>query len=658
MPFTNKKMKKTLLAIFLTLFAAVGTRAQNNAYDIDDSCYFYLNRCEQYISKPQFQENADMLYKMAVERKDKKALTIYYVEILKNASRAIPSGVTTTPSQDEVILKMFEDLKRIAKENGFYQYYYYAYEVTKNYFYNHNQRMRSVELVDEMLHTAQSRKDEYGMWQGYRFMISAYVAENDYISAKDYILKALDIYNTSKDSVIRRQSPTRLYCDLADTYTIGNDSLRINVEKAYATSKLHMDTLRCEYYMAKLSAFERDQEAYKKHKEYCLADPGLTTISKSAVQLFQTLDAIIDGTFDASKITPNDFSSVREFKFVANIAEAFGYKDEAFNLEKVLVRRQEQLLSAKANSRAAEMDARIGNQLLHAELDSKAEQVQRNSRTIVILLFIILLAVITFLAMHQMSLVRHNKQLAEANEKVTLANAAKTRFVQNMSHEVRTPLNAIVGFSQLLSLPDGTFPEEEKEQFAGHIINNSKMLTMLLDDILNASAMDSGEYRITYEPSELHFICNAAISSTEHRLQPGVTMSYEPESPEPFNFTTDPRRVQQILINLLTNACKHTQKGSIVLRSSLTKEPGYVTLSVTDTGTGVPADQAEAIFNRFTKLNEFVQGTGLGLSICRDIASRMDAKVYLDTTWQGPGARFIFSVPVTPKTENKNEKTA
>ena len=132
-------------------------------------------------------------------------------------------------------------------------------------------------------------------------------------------------------------------------------------------------------------------------------------------------------------------------------------------------------------------------------------------------------------------------------------------------------------------------------------------------------------------------------------------MTYEPESAEPFNFRTDPRRVQQILINLLTNACKHTQSGSIVLSTSLTAEPGYVTFAVTDTGTGIPPEQAEKIFERFTKLNDFVQGTGLGLSICRDIAGLMGAKVYLDTTWEGPGARFILSVPVNPSAETNQQ---
>ena len=217
-----------------------------------------------------------------------------------------------------------------------------------------------------------------------------------------------------------------------------------------------------------------------------------------------------------------------------------------------------------------------------------------------------------------------------------------------MSHEVRTPLNAIVGFSQLLSLPDDALTPEEKQEFSNHIMNNTKILIMLLEDILNTTDMDNGQYKITYDEGEVHFMCKAAITSSEHRLHSGVEMFYEPESEEPFTFRTDPQRVQQILINLLTNASKHTTKGEIVLSSSITARPGYVVFCVTDTGPGIPPDQAEAIFDRFTKLNNFVQGTGLGLSICREIAVRMGAIVYLDTSYTGGGSRFIFEVPVTP----------
>ena len=108
-------------------------------------------------------------------------------------------------------------------------------------------------------------------------------------------------------------------------------------------------------------------------------------------------------------------------------------------------------------------------------------------------------------------------------------------------------------------------------------------------------------------------------------------------------FRTDPQRVQQILVNLLTNACKHTPSGEI--RLGWTEDGKEVSFFVEDTGPGVPAEKAEAIFDRFTKLNDFVQGTGLGLSICREIAGKMGGRVYLDTEYTG-GARFVFVLPL------------
>ncbi len=645
-------MKRKLIFLWMILAAALSATAQNNPYDLDDECYKLFMQCEKELGSQAFYTTAAKFLGKAQEKKDTKAEVLYYVEVLKHEIRLIPTQTTTTEEQDKHILSLQQVVKDKADELGYSQYFYYSYELVQNYYYNHRKRDHVKDVSHEMQDIARARQDEYGLWMSYRYMVALYVSECDYISARPYILLALNLYDRSTDPVVKRQSVSRLYCDLADTYMVGSDSLRINVQKAVESRITQLDTLRCEYYLAKIAAYYNDIEAYHRHRDYCLNDPNLSTINNTKPEFFGILDAILDKTFSIDMIDQHEFTRVREMKFIANIAETHGFKDEAFYIEKQLVKRYERLFASTNKSLISEYDSQLGNYKLHSELDSKDRELAHMYRRMSYLLIIILGSAVLYLLIHQFSLMRHNRRLKQANEQVMLANAAKTRFVQNMSHEVRTPLNAIVGFSQLLSLPDGTFSDHEKEEFSGHIINNSKMLTMLLDDILNASAMDSGQYKIVNEMSELHFICHEAISSTEHRLQPGVTMTYKPESEEPFRFMTDPRRVQQILINLLTNACKHTPQGEIVLSSSTTREQGYVTFFVTDTGTGIPADQAEKIFERFTKLDQFVQGTGLGLSICRDIADLMGARVHLDTTWPGPGARFVFSVPLQSSTES------
>ena len=139
------------------------------------------------------------------------------------------------------------------------------------------------------------------------------------------------------------------------------------------------------------------------------------------------------------------------------------------------------------------------------------------------------------------------------------------------------------------------------------------------------------------------------MTSAEHRLRSGVNLVFTPRMDLPFGFRSDPLRIQQVLTNLLTNACKHTASGEIRLGCSLEETPGMLTFFVEDTGPGIPPEEAEHIFERFVKLDEFVQGTGLGLSICREIAVKMGGKVYLDTSYSG-GSRFVFCVPLTAQT--------
>ena len=641
------------ISLFLTLAVwGVSASAQNNAYGIDDECYILFQRIEAIsgtTDEELFNQINDSLLHTALAKNDRKAQVLYYVERLKQATR-------TTPKDETRILKAFEELKTIALANNYRQYFYYAYELLQNYYYNSGKTITTLELLQEMQAFALEKSDAYGIWASSRYLVAVYLALNDYVSAKKYILQAIKVHNETDDPTVKRQSITRSYCDLSDTYPVGSDSMKICIQKAMELCIHSFDTLRCNYYMAVISAMEKDRKKYEKYRDYCLNDDYLSSISPSAKTMFHLIDDVINGTINEKELEEIEgLSTMREMKFVVNITEAYGYEHTAFVLEKHLMELTEQHFSQSNQMNMAELDAKMENNLLTADLAQKSQQLARTSLILSIVVVTVMLGLLLFAYIQVISLRRRRlrdqkmiNDLTLANKKAEIANAAKTRFVQNMSHEVRTPLNAIVGFSQLLSLPDDVLSPQEKQEFSNHIMNNTKILMMLLEDILHTADMDNGQYRITYDEGEVHYICRAAITSSEHRLQPGVKMIYQPEQEEPFTFRTDPQRVQQILINLLTNACKHTTKGQIVLASSLTAREGFVTFRVTDTGPGIPADQAENIFDRFTKLNGFVQGTGLGLSICREIADLMGAKVYLDTTYTDGGARFVFEVPVVP----------
>jgi len=652
---------KGLLRIILLLvmvLPASFTSAQNNPYGIDDECYVLFQRAETlagFVSDEEFNLINDSLLHTALSKRDNKAQVLYYVERVKHLNRR-------SIAFEERLLKAFEELKTISLSYGYKQYFYYGYELVQNFYYNNGKPNTAIEMLQEMQAYAIEHNDAYGMWYSSRYLVALYLSMSDYISAKKYILQSIQVHNETDDPTVKRQSINRAYCDLADTYPVLSDSMRICVDMGFEKSIMRLDTIRSYYYMAVIAALDKDEKKYRELRDICLAADQLRVVSPTAGTMFHLIDEIIEGRIDEKDLNEIEaLHRMREMKFVVNIAEIYGFENTAFRLEKHLMELLEQNFAKSNQLNLAELDAKMGNNLLTADLAQKSQQLARRTLILTILVTAVLLGLLAFSFSQVIGLRRRRirdqkmiNELTAANKKAEIANAAKTRFVQNMSHEVRTPLNAIVGFSQLLSLPDDALTPEEKQEFSNHIMNNTKILIMLLEDILNTTDMDKGEYKITYDEGEVHFICRAAISSSEHRLHSGVEMFYQPESEEPFTFRTDPQRVQQILINLLTNACKHTPKGQIILASSLTAKPGFVTFSVTDTGPGVPADQADAIFDRFTKLNSFVQGTGLGLSICREIATLMGANVYLDTAYTGGGARFIFEVPVVPPEESKS----
>lgn len=230
------------------------------------------------------------------------------------------------------------------------------------------------------------------------------------------------------------------------------------------------------------------------------------------------------------------------------------------------------------------------------------------------------------------------------------ARSVQERFLQNMSHELRTPLNCICGFSQILCMKEmrDAISDEELDEYGKIITSNTEMLTTLVSDILDISDFESGKYKLLLSDTDINEMCRSASYMVSSRLPEGVKFRIDSEVPDGTMLYTDKRRVCQVLTNFLTNAYKHTTKGEVVVGVSATAHPGSITFSVTDTGSGVPAELQDKIFDRFEKGISSLRGIGLGLNICTSIAEALNGQVYLDRDYK-TGARFVFVHPCNLK---------
>lgn len=298
------------------------------------------------------------------------------------------------------------------------------------------------------------------------------------------------------------------------------------------------------------------------------------------------------------------------------------------------------------------------NEKQQRELQCQQEQIASKQRqllytliTICILLTLFFVLYRLYRRMHRLktellhekdSLLESEKQLRIIKEKAVEANRMKTVFLSNISHEVRTPLNAIVGFSELLV--DDSFREEEKIVFASTINHSSELLMNLINDVLELSRLESGNCRFTIRQNDVVAFCRKILSEFENKLSPEVKLTFSSPA-ESFLMNTDCFRLHQLLAHLLSNAIKFTRKGEVNLAFETDADKGIACFIVTDTGCGIQAGMHKKIFERFEKLDEFKQGTGLGLAICQLVAFHFGGSLTIDSSYT-QGARFIFAHPL------------
>lgn len=487
-----------------------------------------------------------------------------------------------------------------------------------------------------------------GLVMSYRMFGKIYASRDDKESSKKYFHKAIS-YCTDE-----RKELSNLYSALASLFPEQSDSAVVYYQEALKNSVMLTDSLENMGALACSYILRNDKEELNRLNAYLDAD---------------NLPSSVTSTGWYKKLKVFEYAESGQWKDAIAAVDSIGYSEMKLRLYYfVAMHKKDSLAAFKAlrtydsykDSIRRQMTSvdllHVESQLNEDELElykAKEESKLRGILLIVLMMVVLLIAIFAFIYI-KASRDAVLKQ-AKLSDDLRRANEAKTHMVQNVSHEIRTPLNAILGFSQILAMPSDFVTDDERTTYNNYIMNNYDLLSMLIDDILTISDIEHKNYVMAIGDASVDTICENSIQCAMSRCPSGVDMRWTSDFGKPFHFQSDAKRIQQVMVNFLTNSCKHTQRGEIELKAAPIEKDGaqYVEFSVRDTGTGVPPEMAKVIFDRFSKLDRYVQGAGLGLSISKMIADKLHADIYLDTEYKS-GARFVFVVPVEPVVETQD----
>lgn len=282
----------------------------------------------------------------------------------------------------------------------------------------------------------------------------------------------------------------------------------------------------------------------------------------------------------------------------------------------------------------------IRDQLAINEMENKSTRTRIIALSIGIVLLGLLVMALVYIVFSRR---RHIKQLNKAYHKALESEKMKSAFIQNVSHEVRTPLNIISGFSQVIADPELTETVEERQHMAEMMQKSASQITNLIDEIIGLSLIETTDKINKDDTIQVNSVLRAVINDYQGKVSNETEMKMDSQLNDEFTFLTNKNMFARIISALVENAVKYTADGQITLKAS--SDSQNLRISVEDTGIGVPAQEAENIFGRFVKLDSFKEGIGLGLPLSRKLAEQLGGTVALDTSYTN-GARFIVTLPL------------
>lgn len=328
------------------------------------------------------------------------------------------------------------------------------------------------------------------------------------------------------------------------------------------------------------------------------------------------------------------------YRIGAALQELQGNYKEALAALKIYYALQDSVNTIKSQEHLNQLQVQYDVNSLNYE----NSQLEINNKKILLICLAFILILLSILCTYLYKNLQKERamkiRLCELNAKAEESEKMKTLFIRSVCHEIRTPLNAILGFSELLNMPD--FDEEMRQTFPEEIHKNSILLTSLISRMLEVAELDVSNEKLPVESTDIHAICAQSMERIQGRGKKEI--AYTLDNPdEPFAIRTHTHYLTLVLENLLDNASKFTENGNVILHYEVKEDK--LSISVTDTGCGIPVEMHKKVFERFSKLNAYKPGNGLGLYLCQLIIHRLSGNIYIDTAYT-EGTRVWIELPL------------
>ena len=554
----------------------------------------------------------------------------------------------------EEVYKYFDTTDRLAFEDAVHQLRSYyktmgkwhemytaweneiVYDINNDHFYS---ALKKTEAMNDFI-MSNNHVDEF-----YRMdylMGVFYGTRNNIAMCKKYLDQALEKLKGRKEY---RAEASNIYMLLANILAFDSpDSATVSIDKCIALCEDNRDLSAALQMKCIIEFGKKDRagfmKAYNKNTQIRLSDPK--DYNPSYEDYVEQGMACFEGRFDdALEINSKMNTRLDQLLFLTKIYDMKGDRAAEAEALKTLLKAREKWYSEISSMEINDISNDINLEQMRREKDKAYNLMTYIALGACVLGVLFLSYFFWSRRKHMRELMVQNQQLTLARDHAQEADRMKTAFIQNVSHQIRTPLNAVSGFSTILANQIDELADDERQDLARRIEHSAAIITNSLNHLITLSDVDSINMNNNSEPINCHEFCREIVKEFKPMKQT-LGFSYSSSIGQDVTVKSNRSLLKSVIMEILMNADKFTDEGGITLSSDM--KDGMWLLSVTDTGTGIPEGDEDGIFGHFTKIDDFSEGLGLGLTFCKNITLRLGGDVVLDKDYHD-GARFIVKIP-------------